>query len=92
MTSHQILFYDYVPDILDRRGPYRGEHLAGIAAAKADGRLLMAGPLGDPPIGAAIVFRGDLDRGVVEAFAQADPYLKAGLVTQHRIVPWNVLP
>jgi len=28
---HYILFYEYVKDIVDRRAPYRDEHLARIA-------------------------------------------------------------
>jgi len=45
---HHILFYDYVDDVLERRGPFRDEHLARIGAWRADGRIVMAGALGDP--------------------------------------------
>ena len=48
---HALLLYVYVEDILERRAPHRDEHLALIRAWKDDGRLLMAGPLGDPPSG-----------------------------------------
>jgi uncharacterized protein len=85
--THQILFYDYVDDILDRRGPYRDDHLARI---HGDDRIVMAGPLGDPPRGAAIVFRTD-DPDVAEQFAQADPYVQAGLVSGRRVELWNVV-
>lgn len=80
-----ILFYEYVADILERRGPLREAHLAEIRAAKEDGRILMAGPLGDPPHGAAIVFA---DPGAADAFAKADPYVTGGLVTSWRVEPW----
>jgi uncharacterized protein len=49
----------------------------------------MAGPLGaDPPHGAAIVFR---DQAAAEAFAQADPYVANGLVTNWRVDHWGVV-
>jgi uncharacterized protein YciI len=85
---HYILFYDYVEDILERRAPHREAHLKEIRAGKDDGRIVMAGPLGDPPHGAVIVFR---DQAVAEAFAQADPYVINGLVTNWRVDLWAVV-
>jgi uncharacterized protein len=88
---HHLLLYEYVPDVLERRGPYREEHLANIRDGKEAGRILMAGPLGDPPNGAAIVF-GDLTaRDEVEAFVQADPYVQGRIVTAWRIEPWTLV-
>jgi uncharacterized protein YciI len=37
-----------------------------------------------------LVFRVE-DPAEVEAFAEADPYVGAGLVTSRRIEPWNVV-
>ncbi|MGI8413021.1 MAG: YciI family protein [Solirubrobacteraceae bacterium] len=88
--QHLILFYEYVEDVLERRGPHRGPHLARISAEREAGRVVLAGALGDPPHGAAIVFRG-VDRGGVEAFAAADPYVRAGLVKQRRVELWNLV-
>jgi uncharacterized protein YciI len=85
--DHQVLFYDYVPDILDRRGPHREAHLARLREWAADGRVVAAGALGDPPTGAAIVFRVD-DPARIAEYMDGDPYVAAGLVTGHRIVPW----
>jgi uncharacterized protein len=45
---HHILFYEYVNDIVERRGPYRDAHLARIGAERDAGRIVMAGALGDP--------------------------------------------
>jgi uncharacterized protein len=86
--KRHVLFYEYVEDILERREPFRDEHLSGIRAAKEDGRVLQAGPLGDPPHGAAIVFA---DPAAAEAFAQADPYVINGLVTGWRVEPWTLV-
>jgi uncharacterized protein YciI len=87
MPDHHILFYEYVEDILERRGPHREEHLARI---RAEDRIVMAGALGDPVHGAAIVFR-DADPETIEAFAAEDPYAVAGLVTARRIERWTLV-
>jgi uncharacterized protein YciI len=82
--------YEYVPDMAERRGPYREEHLAALQAARRAGRVVMAGALGDPPHGAAIVFK-DAEPEEIEGFVEADPYVRAGLVTAHRIELWNLV-
>jgi uncharacterized protein len=83
-----VLFYEYVADVLERRPPHREAHLALIRAGLQDGSILMAGPLGDPPHGAAIVFA---EREPAEAFQQADPYVANGLVTAWRVEPWTIV-
>jgi uncharacterized protein len=87
---HHCLFYDYVEDVVEKRAPLRSDHLALVAEWKRDGRLLMAGPLGTPPTGALFVFLVE-DPAQVDAFVAADPYVPGGIVTGHRVVPWNVL-
>jgi uncharacterized protein YciI len=84
----QLLHYDYVPDILERRAPHRQAHLALLGGWKEDGRLVMAGPVGNPPTGALFVLREDAD---AEAFVGEDPYVAAELVTAWRVEPWNVV-
>jgi uncharacterized protein len=86
--THQVLIYSYVPDMLERRVPYREDHRAKIAAAKDDGRIVMAGPIGEPPNGGLIVFNA---RDAAEEFARADPYVEAGLVTEWRVEPWTLV-
>ena len=88
--DHYILFYDYVPNIVERRAPHRAAHLELVRRWKDQGRFVMGGALGDPPHGAAIVLRGD-DPDVVEEFLAADPYVSEGLVTARRIEPWAVV-
>jgi uncharacterized protein YciI len=85
----QILFYEYVPDIVERRVPHREGHLALIARFHREGRIVMAGAVGDPPHGGVLVFRGEAAEA--EAFAADDPYVAAGLVVSRRIEPWNVV-
>jgi uncharacterized protein YciI len=83
-----VLTYTYVPDVTERREPHRAAHLLLIERMSAEGRLLIAGAVGDPPEGALFVFR---DASAAEDFAAADPYRDAGLVVEHSIRPWNVV-
>ena len=87
---HQLLFYDYVEDILERREPHRDGHLALARRWKEDGRLLMGGALGDPPHGALFVFRVD-DASEIESFLAEDPYVANDLVSRWRVEPWKVV-
>jgi len=84
------LVYEYVPDVVERRAPYRDGHLALIGRWHDIGRIVMAGALGDPPHGAIIAFRVD-DPGEIEAFVAEDPYVEAGLVAARRVEPWTVV-
>lgn len=88
--AHRLLFYDYVEGILELRAPHREAHLARIAQWIGDGGMLAAGAVGDPPTGALFVF-GDVPVAEIEAFAEGDPYVVAGLVTARRVVPWAVV-
>jgi uncharacterized protein YciI len=83
-----ILFYEYVSDILQRRGPHRAAHLALVGEWHDSGRCLLAGATGEPVSGAVLVFTDPAD---VEDFVRDDPYVRAGLVTDRRIEPINVV-
>jgi uncharacterized protein YciI len=88
--GHLLLLYEYVADMAERRGPYREAHLERIRAEQAAGRVVMAGALGNPPSGGAIVFKG-VTPDHVEEFVVADPYVEAGLVMTWRTLPWNLV-
>jgi uncharacterized protein YciI len=88
--SYRLLTYEYVPDMLERRDPYRPAHLEHARRAQERGELLTAGAVGTPPTGALLVF-ADVAAEVVEAFVEADPYRQAGLVTGYRVQPWSVV-
>jgi uncharacterized protein YciI len=87
---HQLLLYDVVPDYVERRAPFRAEHLALAQAALARGELVLGGALADPVDGAVLVFRGD-SPAAAEAFAGADPYVRNGLVTRWRVRAWTTV-
>ena len=85
-----LLVYTYVEDMADRRGPYREAHLAAIRAERDAGHITLAGALGTPPTGGAIVWQG-VTREDIETFTAADPYVVNGLVTAQRIERWNLV-
>jgi len=85
-----VLMYEYVPDVVERRAPFRPAHLELYREWRADGRIVMGGAVGDPPHGALIVFEVD-SPDAVEAFAAADPYVRNGIVTARRVEPWAVV-
>jgi uncharacterized protein len=87
---HFILFYDVADDYVERRGPFRAEHLALAQSAHDRGELVMAGALADPADGAVLVFRGPSPHAA-EVFAKADPYVKNGLVKTWRVRHWNTV-
>jgi uncharacterized protein YciI len=84
----QILQYEYVPDIAEKRAPHRQAHLDQIAAYHGDGRIVMAGAVGDPPHSGLLIFRSAEDAA---AFRDSDPYGEAGLVVKATIDPWTVV-
>ncbi len=84
------LFYDYVPDVLERRKPFRDAHLASARAAHAAGRIVLAGAFAEPTDSALFVFKAD-SAAEVEAFVKSDPYVQNGIVTRWRIRPWTVV-
>jgi uncharacterized protein len=88
--AHLLLLYVYVDGMTERRGPFREPHLERIRAEQAAGRVIMAGALGNPPTGGAIVFKG-VDLEYVEQFVATDPYVEAGLVLSYRVEPWNLV-
>jgi len=82
-----VLYYDYVPDVLEKRPPHREKHLE-----LAKEMCLMGGPTApvtaqEIPTGALFIFE-TLDSA--EAFVKADPYVSAGIVTSHSIEEWTV--
>jgi uncharacterized protein YciI len=83
------LSYDTVENFVERRQPFREEHLAAARRAHAEGTLVMAGAL-KPADGALLVFRGDTS-AVAEDFARADPYVTRGLVKTWRVREWTVV-
>ncbi len=84
------LVYRCAPDYLARRTAFREEHLALARAAHARGELLLGGAFVDPTDQTLLAWKC-ADRGVVERFVAADPYVTNGLVTSWEIRDWYVV-
>ncbi|WP_087686608.1 YciI-like protein [Pandoraea sp. PE-S2R-1] len=87
---HYLLTYELVDDYLDRRADYRDAHLALAWQAVDRGDLLLAGALEDPVDTAALLFEGE-SAASAEAFANADPYVRNGLVKSWCVRPWKTV-
>lgn len=87
-----LLKYEYIPDVLEQRGPYREEHIALAKKFIAEGTCLSGGPTGNVgeeiPKGALFVFT---DAQAAKSYAEGDPYVANGIVTQYSIEEWNVV-
>jgi uncharacterized protein YciI len=55
--TYTLLQYTYVADILEQRGPHREGHLEGARRLAAQGKIVLAGAVGNPPNGALFVFK-----------------------------------
>lgn len=87
---YYILFYKTVENYIEKRTPYRDEHLALAQKARQEGTLFMAGALAEPADGAVLVFKSDSPKAA-EDFAANDPYVKNGLITEWKVRPWTVV-
>ena len=88
--GYYALFYEVVDDFVERRAPFRDEHLRLAREAHRNGEIVLAGALAEPADGALLIFRGE-SPDVAAAFAQRDPYVRHGLVRNWEVRPWTVV-
>lgn len=88
--SYHVLTYKYVPDILEKRDPYRAAHLDGARAKATEGKIVLAGALQEPVDGAIFIWK-DASKEEIEAFVKADPYVLNDLVPEWSIRPYMVV-
>jgi uncharacterized protein YciI len=81
-----LMFYETTPEgLLAARQHFPG-HRARLDEFHARGVLLMAGPYGNPPIGALGVFT---TREAAEEFVRGDPFVQNGVVARVSFHDWN---
>jgi uncharacterized protein YciI len=85
---YHLLFYDVVERFVERRAPFREAHLTLAREAHGRDELVMAGSFGERVDCAVLVFRCS-DPAVVKRFAEDDPYVVEGLVTEWRVRKWH---
>jgi uncharacterized protein YciI len=82
-----VLFYEAVEDFMAKVPAHIAEHQALWGKARSAGTLLMIGPFTDEPFGSALsIFT---TREAAQAFVDADPFVRHGIVAQYRIREWN---
>ena len=87
---HFVLIYEVGEDFIERRTRFRNEHLTLAWQAANAGELLLAGALAEPADQALLLFEATTP-DVAARFAQADPYVRHGLVKRWRVQPWNTV-
>lgn len=88
-----------VPNSLALRKQARPAHLARLEALKADGRLLVAGPHpaidtedpGDSGFTGSLVIAEFDSLEAAQAWADADPYIEAGVYQSVAVKPYKVV-
>lgn len=81
-----VLWGTYCADALERRSPYREEHLAGLKRQKEEGVLLTLGPTASTSHVFGL-YEAD-DQETVEALVKGDIYWRQGIWTAVEVHPW----
>ncbi|MEB3305806.1 MAG: YciI family protein [Cyanobacteriota bacterium] len=81
-----VLWGTYCADVLEKRAPFREEHLAGLRRQKEDGVLLTIGPTEDISHVFGLYEAGSLEE--VEALVKGDVYWREGIWTAVTVHPW----
>jgi uncharacterized protein len=91
MANYYALFYDQlVDDFVNRRAPFREEHLRLARESYDRGEIQLAGALTDPADGALLIFCGE-SAAAAEEFVNNDPYVRNGLVKKWHVRKWSVV-
>ena len=86
-----ILFYEYVEDIVERRAPHREGHLALIKRWHDEGRISIAGGVGDPPHAGLIVLReDDLEAALAQVGARLEDVVRTRMFVTD-IAQWEAV-
>ena len=81
-----VLWGTYCEGALQKREPFRDEHLAGLRALKEQGVLITLGPTeGSTHVFA--IFESD-SKATVSALLEQDVYWREGIWTQLDVYPW----
>ncbi|MEB3258740.1 MAG: YciI family protein [Cyanobacteriota bacterium] len=81
-----VLWGTYCADVLEKRTPFREEHLAGLRRQKEEGVLLTIGPTEDISHVFGLYEAGSQEE--VEALVKGDVYWREGIWTAVKVHPW----
>lgn len=81
-TKYYLLYYKLVPDILEKRTPYKDEHMRILEELSSKGLVFVGAEMkeGYP---AVFMFEGENDEILYE-WLKRDPYINNGLVMEHQ--------
>ncbi|MEY3928570.1 MAG: hypothetical protein RLZZ516_280 [Cyanobacteriota bacterium] len=81
-----VLWGTYCENALEKRTPYRDEHLSGLRRLKEEGMLITLGPT-EGSTHVFGIFEAD-SQEQVEAVLHADVYWRQGIWTALQVYPW----
>jgi uncharacterized protein YciI len=81
-----VLWGTYCADALQRRTPYREEHLEGLRRQKEEGVLITLGPT-EGSTHVFGIYEAE-NQAAVEALVQNDVYWRNGIWTAVEVYPW----
>src|SRR5260370_24299526 len=87
--NYYALFYEVVDDFVNRRVPFRQEHLRLANEARERGEIFFSDALAEPA-SALIVFHVD-EKTKIESFSRTDPYVQNVLVKKCDVRLLNVV-
>jgi uncharacterized protein YciI len=81
-----VMWGSYCEDVLEKRGPFREAHLAGLAKQKESGVLITLGPTKDLTKIFAI-YEAE-NEASVRQLVEADPYWQNGIWIEYDVKEW----
>jgi uncharacterized protein YciI len=81
-----LMFYETAPEGMAKARENFPAHRARLDEFQKRGLVLMAGPYGNPPVGALGVFTS---REAAEEFVKGDPFVQNGVVAKVYFHDWN---
>jgi uncharacterized protein YciI len=82
-----VMWGCYCENALEKRTPYRADHLAGLQSQKESGILVALGPTVDNTKVFGI-YEAE-DEATVRQLVEGDPYWQNGIWTEFEIYAWN---
>ena len=82
-----VIYSEDVADSLEKRQSVRPAHLARLQLLQDEGRLLTAGPM--PAVDGSTVIAEFESQEAAQAWADADPYVAAGVYAKVTVRPYK---
>ena len=86
----QILRYNYVDNMVEKRNPFRKAHISHIQSYSSTNKIKMAGAVGNAEEG-LFIFNGSVSKEEIASFYKNDPYFQNNLVAKYSISDYTVV-